>query len=189
MLLALATCKVLGQCVLPPTVPTVNILPSPSGSNTSCFPLKLAFKALRVNLPCGAYIPHNLSCIAAIYIPFPGREIEQASKGVHQWEHASPPPQCTFLWHLLAVSFPLCAFLEWPAMQSTHSHTIIGITNTALLSTDKMFFSLSLYEVFTALQIDNEPTCTRCNIINLFSQSHLNLCLCHKNTQPMWSVN
>ena len=80
----------------------------PSGSNTSCFPLKVAFKALRVNLPCGAYIPHKLSCIAAIYIPFPGREIEQASKGVHQWEHAGLAPSSM----LFSVAFA-CSFLPF----------------------------------------------------------------------------
>ena len=43
----------------------------------------------------------------------------------------------------------------------------------------KMFFSLNSYKVFTALQIQNEPTGPNVNVNSLL---HLNLCLCHRDT-------
>ena len=55
--------------------------------------------------------------------------------------------------------------------------------NTELLRTDKIFYSLDiLYKVLTAWQIENEPTGPN---VNLYSQLHVNSCLCHGNTQPM----
>ena len=46
-----------------------------------------------------------------------------------------------------------------------------------------MLFSLNCFKVFTASQIENEPTGAN---INLKCQLYLNLtCFCHRYTQPM----